>query len=282
MRLLSATGVAVFLTLTIGSVNARANMSLKHVLFEADGGAIEVEAKRVKDTETRDAVREQLRHDVREQIPSATPAMQEHRNQIKYKYEETTRGGRIRIITKDQSALAAVQDYLRSEMTQAHNAKAATFKFIRGTSLVSVPVTINDRSTFLFLLDTGASSTILSSAAADRLGIPKGGNMTMLTAGGYLPVSLRNLESLQVANARLSRVEIAVAEVPLMQKLHVDGILGSDYLRRFKVTIDYDNELVEIEPNEPDSISIKMGLISDMEQLSPQPLKQRLISGMPV
>jgi predicted aspartyl protease len=282
MRLLSATGVAVFLTLTIGSVNARANVSLKHVLFEADGGAIEVEAKRVKDTQTRDAVREQLRHDVREQIPSATPAMQEHRNQIKYKYEETTRGGRIRIITKDQSALAAVQDYLRSEMTQAHNAKAATFKFIRGTSLVSVPVTINDRSTFLFLLDTGASSTILSSAAADRLGIPKGGNMTMLTAGGSLPVSLRNLESLQVANARLSRVEIAVAEVPLMQKLHVDGILGSDYLRRFKVTIDYDNELVEIEPNEPDSISIKMGLISDMEQLSPQPLKQRLISGMPV
>ena len=80
--------------------------------------------------------------------------------------------------------------------------------------------------------------------------------MTMLTAGGSLPVSLRNLESLQVANGRLTRVEIAVAEVPLMQTLHVDGILGSDYLRRFKVTIDYDNEVVEIEPNEPDRISI--------------------------
>ena len=256
MRLLSATGVAVFLTLTIGSVNALADMSLKRVRFEADGGAIEVEAKRVKDTRTRDAVREQLRHEVREQIPSATPAMQEHRNQIKYKFEETTRGGRIRIIAKDQAALSAVRDYLRSEMTRAPDAKAVTFNFIRGTSLVSVPVTINDRSTLLFLLDTGATSTILSSAAADRLGIPKGGNMTMLTAGGSLPVSLRNLESLQVANGRLTRVEIAVAEVPLMQKLHVDGILGSDYLRRFKVTIDYDNEVVEIEPNEPDRISI--------------------------
>ena len=102
MKLLSATGVAVFLTLTIGSVSAWADMSLKRVRFEADGGAIEVEAKRVNDTQTRDAVREQLRHEVREQIPSATPAMQEHRNQIKYKFEETTRGGRIRIIAKDR------------------------------------------------------------------------------------------------------------------------------------------------------------------------------------
>ena len=256
MRLLSATGVAVFLTLTIGAVNALADMSLRRVRFESDGGAIEVEAKRVNDTQTRNSVREQLRHDVREQIPSATPAMQEHRNQIKYKYEETTRGGRIRIIAKDQAALAAVQDYLRSEMTRTRNAKAVTFNFIPGTSLVSVPVTINDRATLLFLLDTGATSTILSSTAADRLGVPKGGRMTMLTAGGFLPVSLRNIESLRVADARLTNVEIAVAEVPLMQKLHVDGILGADYLRRFKVTIDYDNEVVEIEPNEPESISI--------------------------
>ena len=80
--------------------------------------------------------------------------------------------------------------------------------------------------------------------------------MTMLTAGGGLAGSLRTLESLQVADARLNDVEIGVADVPLMQRLHVDGILGSDYLRRFKVTMDYDNEVVDIEPSEVDSVSI--------------------------
>jgi len=255
MKLLCATSVAVVLTL-VGSLNALADMSLKRFRFEADGGAIEVEAKRVKDTQTRDAVRQQLRHDLRKQYPSATPAMQEHRNRIKYKYQETTRGARIRIIAKDQAALAAVQEFLRSQMTQAPRAKAVTFNFILGTSLVSLPVTINDRSTFLFLLDTGSSRTILSSAAADRLGIPKERKMTMLTAGGGLAGSLRTLESLQVADACLDDVEIGVADVPLMQRLHVDGILGSDYLRHFKVTIDYDNEVVDIEPSEVDSVSI--------------------------
>jgi hypothetical protein len=254
MKLLSATGVAVFL-IVVGSLNALADMSLRRIRLEADGGAIEVEAKRVNDTQTRDSVRQRLRHDLREQFPSATPAMQEHRNRIKYKYQETTRGARIRIIAKDHAALAAVQEFLRSQMTQPVRTKV-TFNFIRGTSLVALPVTINDRSTFFFLLDTGSSRTILSSAAAKRLAIPKGRNMTLLTAGGGLAVSLRTLESLGVANARLSDVEIGVADLPLMQTLHVDGILGSDYLRRFKVTIDYDNELVDIEPYEVDSVSL--------------------------
>jgi hypothetical protein len=255
MKLLSATSLAVFLIL-VGSFNALADMSLKRIRFEADGGAIEVEAKRVNDTQTRDAVRQQLRHDLREQVPSATPAMQENRNRIKYKYQETTRGARIRIIAKDQAALAAVQEFLRSQITQTSRAKAVTFNRIRGTSLVALPVTINDRTTFFFLLDTGSSKTILSSSAAKRLGIPKGRNTTVLTAGGVLTLSLRTLESLQVADARLNDVEIGVADVPLMQTLHVDGILGSDYLQRFKVTIDYDNEVVDIEPYVPDSISI--------------------------
>jgi predicted aspartyl protease len=255
-RLLSATGLAVFLISTFASVNAFADMSLKRIRFEPNGGAIEVEAKRANDRQTRDAVREQLRHDVRDQIPSATPAMQELRKQIKYKYEETTRGGRIRIFTKDQKALAAVQDFLRSQMTPEQRVRAVTFNYVGGTSLVAVPVTINDSSTLLFLLDTGASSTILSSAAADRLGIPKGAKRTLLTAGGGLAVSTRTLESLQLAGTRLTDVEIAVADVELMRTLHVDGILGSDYLRRFKVTIDYDNEAVEIEPYEPDSMAV--------------------------
>ena len=42
--------------------------------------------------------------------------------------------------------------------------------------------------------------------------------------------------------------EIGVADFPLMQTLHVDGILGADYLHNFKVSIDYENEVFDIEP----------------------------------
>jgi len=42
----------------------------------------------------------------------------------------------------------------------------------------------------------------------------------------------------------------------LMKTLNVDGILGGDYLRRFKVSIDYDNQIVEIEPCCPEVMSM--------------------------
>ena len=43
-------------------------------------------------------------------------------------------------------------------------------------------------------------------------------------------------------------LEIAVGNLDLMRVLKVDGVLGSDYLRRFKVDIDYDCKLVKIQP----------------------------------
>ena len=140
-------------------------------------------------------------------------------------------------------------------MPAGQRAKTVAFNFVPGTSLIAVPVTINDRNGFFFLLDTGASKTVLSVTAADRIDITKGRNSTLLTANGIVQVGVRLLESLGIADARLTDIEIDVGDFPLMRTLHVDGILGADYLRRFKLSIDYDNQVVEIEPYVTDSIS---------------------------
>ena len=141
-------------------------------------------------------------------------------------------------------------------MRNSLNNKAVAFDFIGNTSLVVLPVIINNGGPYKFLLDTGASNTILSALVADTLGIPSGRDETLLTAGGSLPVSLRTIDALQVGNVRLEKIEIAVANFGLMKTLNVDGILGSDYLRRFKVSIDYDNHIVEIEPCCPEVMSM--------------------------
>jgi len=127
-------------------------------------------------------------------------------------------------------------------------AKAATFSLIRDTSFIVVPVTINEQGPYKFLLDTGASNSILSAIVADSLNVPSGRAQMLLTAGGNIPVTLRTVDTLRIGEVRLNHVEIAVANFDLMQTLQVDGIVGGDYLRRFKVSIDYDNHVVEIEP----------------------------------
>src|SRR5215813_1708549 len=209
----------------------------KRFLLDEKGGAIEVRTAHPDDQPTRDAVRRELRNEIRNGVPFATAAMQQYKKQIKYQYEKTAQGGRIRMIAKSPEARLAVQDYLRSQMRNSLNNKAVAFDFIGNTSLVVLPVIINNGGPYKFLLDTGASNTILS-------------------AGGSLPVSLRTIDALQVGNVRLEKIEIAVANFGLMKTLNVDGILGSDYLRRFKVSIDYDNHNVEIEPCCPEVMSM--------------------------
>lgn len=123
-----------------------------------------------------------------------------------------------------------------------------TFDFVAATSLIVVPVTINGQGPYRFLLDTGASNTILSAAVADNLKIAPRRRGMILTAGGNVDVSIRTIRTLNVGMAQLTNIEIAVGDFDLMKKLNVDGLLGGDYLRRFRVDIDYDGKVLKIEP----------------------------------
>jgi aspartyl protease len=249
----------LLLTFTIGSITILGlDLSSKRFSLNGEGGSIEVHATHPGDKQTRDAVRQQLQDQVRKVIPSATPAMLQHRKDIKYKFEKTEQGGRIRITAKTREALLAVQDYLRSQINGSSYSPVVAFDFIANTSLVVLPVSINNQGPFRFLLDTGASNTVLSAGIADGLGIPVGRNYILLSAAGNVPVNLRLLNMVQVGAVRLEGIEVAVANFDLMKTLNVDGILGGDYLRRFKISIDYAHQIVDIEPLTPETMSMNV------------------------
>jgi hypothetical protein len=250
--------VTVVMALMAGSVHAQKpeTTTSKRFFLDKNGGGIEVRVNDPKDTRGRDQVRQELRQAARGQTALASPAVQEYQKEITYRYEQTDRGGRIRVTAKSHDALRAVQSFLHSQISGQTGPKAVTFSFIKNTSLVVVPVMVNAQGPYKFLLDTGASNSILSAMVADSLQIPRGRTDTLLSAGGNVVVSVRTLDTLEVGEARLKQVEIAVANFGLLQTLQVDGILGGDYLRQFKVSIDYDSQVVQIEPCCPESISL--------------------------
>ena len=101
-----------------------------HFLLYADGGAIEVSANSADAAESRDQIRKHLGHIARMfaggnfkapmlihgQTPPGVEAMQRLKAEIKYEYEETERGARVRITSSDAEALAAVHDFLRFQI----------------------------------------------------------------------------------------------------------------------------------------------------------------------
>lgn len=103
-----------------------------HFRLTPQGGAIEVEANDPKDTATRDKIRMHLEHIsemfaegdfdapmfIHDQTPPGVPVMQRLKTEIKYEFEQTERGARVRIKTTNTEALAAVHDFLRFQIKE--------------------------------------------------------------------------------------------------------------------------------------------------------------------
>jgi hypothetical protein len=101
-----------------------------HFRLYADGGAIEADANDADDTTSRDAIRTHLGHIakmfaagefsapmlIHQQNPPGTEEMKRLRETIQYNLENTERGARLRITTKDPEALQAVHKFLRFQI----------------------------------------------------------------------------------------------------------------------------------------------------------------------
>src|SRR5215467_8471474 len=93
------------------------------------------------------------------------------------------------------------------------------FEFVGKTSLFTIPVFVNGRGPYRFLLDTGASHTLLSKTVAKELAIRGGTTENLTTASGSVSVTTRALDTLQMGGIRIERPRIAVAEFGLLGTL---------------------------------------------------------------
>lgn len=104
--------------------------TVHHFVLYEDGGAIEVSVKEASDHANLHAVRQHLQAIGRlfkagdfgkpalthaQQVPG-TGEMARLKDHIVYQYEETPAGGRVRIVTHDAGALAAVHAFLRFQV----------------------------------------------------------------------------------------------------------------------------------------------------------------------
>jgi hypothetical protein len=110
-----------------------------HFRIYADGGAIEADATDPQDTSSRDAIRMHFAHIaklfavgdfeipmlIHAQNPPGTETMKRLRDAIQYKLENTERGGRIRITTKNREALQAVHSFLRFQISEHQTGDSA-------------------------------------------------------------------------------------------------------------------------------------------------------------
>ncbi len=110
--------------------------------------------------------------------------------------------------------------------------------------LILLPVQVNGSGPFEFILDTGAGTSLLSSDLAKQLKVKIVGSKEGQSAGGKVAVSLAKTDSLAVGETELRDVDIGIVDLAHIGKTigaKVDGDLGYNFLKHFRLTIDYSN-----------------------------------------
>ena len=123
--------------------------------------------------------------------------------------------------------------------------------------LISIETEMNGSQRINAILDSGASSTVISAAAVERFNlrdhIIKGQTVQVFGAAGVAnDVELLFLRHCRVADLQQSNMRALVLDFGAINEtsgFEQSGILGGDFLRNFRVTIDFSRALLAFQPN---------------------------------
>ena len=118
--------------------------------------------------------------------------------------------------------------------------------------LVLLPTFVNGQGPFEFALDTGSSTTVVSPELAHRLGIATVAIPDVTAGGGHtIKASAGRVGSLAVGGATVRDLPVMVADFLNMLSqvigAKLDGVVGYNLLKGFRLTIDYPNGIVHLQ-----------------------------------
>jgi predicted aspartyl protease len=106
---------------------------------------------------------------------------------------------------------------------------------------VIVPVLVDGRGPYSFLVDTGATHSVLQKAVVRELGLEVVARMAVVTPVGTESREVVRVGRLAVGPATVEGILVSVVDGGrlAMDGSRFDGILGQNFLSRFDYTIDY-------------------------------------------
>jgi predicted aspartyl protease len=130
--------------------------------------------------------------------------------------------------------------------------KDVPFRLAGGENpLILVPVYVEEKGPYEFILDTGAYRCLLSPEVSSSIGIQADSQQRATGIGGTINIFSARVSSLTVGTARQENIEVAItgelSRLGEAVQSKVDGVLGSNFLKDFRVSLDYGRGVVRLD-----------------------------------
>ena len=116
---------------------------------------------------------------------------------------------------------------------------------------IIVPVKINGKGPYKFVLDTGATLTCIDNKLVEELKLPewKGQFGVAVLTPGEGSTRLVSIESLEVGNAKATKLQACTIDLQPMQKMGLDakGLVGLNFLKPYRMSIDFEKRILKLE-----------------------------------
>jgi len=109
-----------------------------------------------------------------------------------------------------------------------------------------VSALLNRSVTGSLILDTGATSTVISRRLASLLSIRPTATMVGQTVGGLITAPIARLSSLKIGRAELTDLSVIIHD--FSRDPRIEGLLGMDFLGQFRVSLDSQKQLLVLSP----------------------------------
>ncbi len=160
----------------------------------------------------------------------------------------------------DSDAAKKVADFFKSLPMESSSVAAPIPNLAAGTAsegALLVPVSSLGRSTVVtaffnhttngnLMIDTGATHTVISQRLARLLSLIPSARATVQTVGGPVGVTVSRLRSLKVGPAEVNDLPVLIHD--FSPDPRIEGLLGMDFLGRFRFGLDSQRQLLVLSP----------------------------------
>ena len=116
---------------------------------------------------------------------------------------------------------------------------------------IVVPVEINGKGPYKFVLDTGATFTCIDTKLVEELKLPewKGQFGVAVITPSEGSVRLVSVDTLEVGNAKASHLQACTIDLQQMKRMGLDvrGLVGLNFLKSYRMSIDFEKRVLKLE-----------------------------------